>query len=491
MPIRPAWTLLFGLAVASLAAGQERQAPETRPAHLLADLVSQLGDDNYERREQAAKMLVEAGAAAIDALIEGLGSEQAEVSWRSSAALEQIAISSDEATLARVVKQLTEAAARTNRPTLTELAAGLSVRQKEFRRERAAARIRELGGRLAGPGSGEGEVDPFGAMAVFDGPLIVPAIAEPVPVELEAAAPIAVVEGVLPGLARAIFRALAPGGAAEDAPPEAETKPEEVGPPKGGDAKADAAAPGDAPGRAAKPDGEGEPAKDESKPPADAAEAADRAVEEAIKDAVAKAEAAAAEVAEARFDIAVGELIAAEAAIGESEPTFAAQLHLDRNWRGGDDALAALADLPEIWQVSLVDAPLSDKSLTYLAKLPRLQMLQIKGGKLSREGLFKFREKRPNCTVYCRGEAMLGVHADFGTSPLRLTSVMSGSGAAFAGLRTGDVIRELDGIKVRDFSDLTICVATRKVGDKVKVVYERDGKRLAAEVTLTRHREEY
>jgi membrane-associated protease RseP (regulator of RpoE activity) len=161
-----------------------------------------------------------------------------------------------------------------------------------------------------------------------------------------------------------------------------------------------------------------------------------------------------------------------------------AQLALDQNWRGGDDALSVLTDLPELSQISLREAPITDKALVHFARLPRLGMIDITGGKLTRAGLLKFHKQRPNVTVYCRGEALMGVNADFSTSPLVLTAVAPASGAAEAGLRPGDVIHTIDGAKISDFSDLTICVATAKAGDKLKIEYQRGGKKETVEVTL-------
>jgi putative serine protease PepD len=81
---------------------------------------------------------------------------------------------------------------------------------------------------------------------------------------------------------------------------------------------------------------------------------------------------------------------------------------------------------------------------------------------------------------------MLGVNADFGSSPLLLASVYDGSGAADAGLQVGDIIHQIDGVKIRDFSELTICISAKKPGEQIEVVYERGGKRQTAAIKLTR-----
>lgn len=85
--------------------------------------------------------------------------------------------------------------------------------------------------------------------------------------------------------------------------------------------------------------------------------------------------------------------------------------------------------------------------------------------------------------MFCQGEAMMGIHADT-TGSCTLTSVYPGSGAADAGLQAGDKIVTIDGLDVRDFSELTISVYGRGVGEKLKIDFERDGKQQTAQVEL-------
>lgn len=67
---------------------------------------------------------------------------------------------------------------------------------------------------------------------------------------------------------------------------------------------------------------------------------------------------------------------------------------------------------------------------------------------------------------------------DFG---LRVTGVREGSPAEKAGLQAGDVVVEFDGKPVADIYAYTYALRDKKPGDVVKVVVERDGKK----VTLT------
>ncbi|MFZ9004260.1 MAG: trypsin-like peptidase domain-containing protein [Robiginitalea sp.] len=56
-----------------------------------------------------------------------------------------------------------------------------------------------------------------------------------------------------------------------------------------------------------------------------------------------------------------------------------------------------------------------------------------------------------------------------------VAQVEEDSGAEDAGLQKGDVIKQIDGIRIRKFSDLTGYIASKSPGDVVEVRLERDG----------------
>lgn len=74
---------------------------------------------------------------------------------------------------------------------------------------------------------------------------------------------------------------------------------------------------------------------------------------------------------------------------------------------------------------------------------------------------------------------------DFG---LRITGVREESPAARAGLQGGDVIVEFDGKPIADIYAYTYALREKKPGDPVKVVVERDGKRLTFNAVLGERR---
>lgn len=62
--------------------------------------------------------------------------------------------------------------------------------------------------------------------------------------------------------------------------------------------------------------------------------------------------------------------------------------------------------------------------------------------------------------------------------------VVAKSSASQAGLREGDIILELDGIKIKSLAELKYQLYTHNVGDKISVKINRNGKEKVIEVTL-------
>ncbi len=65
-----------------------------------------------------------------------------------------------------------------------------------------------------------------------------------------------------------------------------------------------------------------------------------------------------------------------------------------------------------------------------------------------------------------------------------VASVVEDSAAAKAGIRKGDVITAIGGVKVNDSATLLEQIGKRRPGDKVKVDYQRAGKSYSVQVTL-------
>ncbi|PCJ96923.1 MAG: serine protease [Flavobacteriaceae bacterium] len=63
-------------------------------------------------------------------------------------------------------------------------------------------------------------------------------------------------------------------------------------------------------------------------------------------------------------------------------------------------------------------------------------------------------------------------------------AIVENSGAHEAGLKEGDIIKQIDNIKVHKFSDLTGYISSKRPGNKLNVSFKRDGKDMTLLVTL-------
>ena len=70
------------------------------------------------------------------------------------------------------------------------------------------------------------------------------------------------------------------------------------------------------------------------------------------------------------------------------------------------------------------------------------------------------------------------------TEGFYINSTEENLGADRAGLIQGDIIKQVDGVKINKFSDLTGYLSSKRPGDKVTVVYIRDSKEYKTTVTL-------
>jgi C-terminal processing protease CtpA/Prc len=80
--------------------------------------------------------------------------------------------------------------------------------------------------------------------------------------------------------------------------------------------------------------------------------------------------------------------------------------------------------------------------------------------------------------------AFLGVQGDAETDGARLISIVPGAAADRAGLREGDVLIRLAGAPLASFEDLRVALRARRVGERVDVVFVRNGERRSVAATL-------
>jgi len=478
---------------------EEGQAPakpaaeKLSPAALLewSQVVRDLDDDDYPTREQASQKLARAGAPVVPLLCQAVQTGSPEVVWRGTKALEQIAIRGDEAAMEAVVFAVQELSKQA-RPELAGMAAGLRERQRWFRHQAALKRLRQSGAEVATIGE-DGEVaedemvmafggfgggfmpiaidvDGMDEMAIDEGPVVA--------AEWEGPAEVMTLEDRLamydPIEVTFLDRFKAEAAKATALPAALE----------GWEDIADAAT--------------AEEFAAEEVPEAMPAEAVARAFERIAILEREVADGAEAEEAPVPVDADEPAMEVEEAILGDIEFVPAgffvedigvqgagavqSTATIDANWKGGNDGLKDLAALEGHVTLTFRDAPLTDEALQHVAAVKNLASLAIFGGKLSAPGLLKFHRENPKVQISARSNGWMGINA-FGT-PCQVENIVENSAAEQAGLEIGDVVLKINGAEIKDFTELTLAMASQGAGDVVRVSIERDGKAMEVPVKL-------
>ncbi len=84
-------------------------------------------------------------------------------------------------------------------------------------------------------------------------------------------------------------------------------------------------------------------------------------------------------------------------------------------------------------------------------------------------------------------EALLGIsfnNSEDEIDGVKITEITDNGGAEKAGLKTGDIIKKINNVKISKFSDLKGQLSAKRPNDKVTVVVDRDGEKIEKIVTL-------
>lgn len=81
---------------------------------------------------------------------------------------------------------------------------------------------------------------------------------------------------------------------------------------------------------------------------------------------------------------------------------------------------------------------------------------------------------------------LMGVQLDpaYTDGGARVSEITPGSGAEAAGLRTGDIVREVDSRPIADATELVVAIRSYAPGDTIVVTFERDGRTQQADLVL-------
>jgi hypothetical protein len=152
-----------------------------------------------------------------------------------------------------------------------------------------------------------------------------------------------------------------------------------------------------------------------------------------------------------------------------------------------NDALAQLEKSRSIRSVYFADMQIDDSIFGCLRKIPQLNFVDLSVCKFKTSAYRKFTIARPNIQIVFTPQAFLGVRgpANFAENAgCQISEVIPNSGAAVGGLKIGDVIRTVNGQRIRRFEDLRLHIAQHKVGETLKLEVDRDGEPVDLQIVL-------
>lgn len=501
-------TIVFfvGISMQSTAFGQDRAGSDDNQ---IQTWIAQLDSDTFDQREQATRQLIDAGVSAIGDVAEAAASDSFEVSWRAGNILQQIGLNGDEATLKSVVAVMQKLES-SGVKSLGKSREELFARWQQVRHDRAANKIRQLGGivqempggwAMGGFGGGflvdlddampvfeivediaimEDEIEVFGAPV---DEVELPTIEEEVkaldvdvsPVEEKVEA----LKVEIPSIEERV-KALDLEGA--------DTDPDALEPIKTRvertiiDARArsieKALRDDDDTSSLPKDDETSEPVAADKPPKIEPLEV--RRLEDAIEDL--EREAAIAVPVDA-IDIDVdfdfvppmffGDAIWVDPAnVGQTTRSIALGAH----WKGTAEDYQLLTQLDKAVTLSLDHVKLPDQAISHIGNMPHLRQLSLTKCAYNRELLIRFKRSNPKVNIQSHGDTLLGVTGNAHARGFHVTRVVPGSGAEKAGVRNGDVITAADGMTLKSLDELMIIVGPKKVDEKLPLSLLRDGR---------------
>jgi len=163
------------------------------------------------------------------------------------------------------------------------------------------------------------------------------------------------------------------------------------------------------------------------------------------------------------------------------------RVRIGPQWKGGDEGLKHLADVPHANHVCLHVAPLTDPALEHLTSLDQIQVLELYSIDFSEAAILKLQQQLPNTKIVSKSGPMLGISGnanDMIKTSVGVGGVVKNSAASKAGIRRGDRITEFNGEPVTEFTALTDRIAKYQPGDTAKLTLLRENKTQEVSVTF-------
>ena len=178
-----------------------------------------------------------------------------------------------------------------------------------------------------------------------------------------------------------------------------------------------------------------------------------------------------------------------------SQSPMLSRLRFEKSKFGEDEALM-LRSFGQLTNVDLAKIDLEGGVFDGLAAVESLRRLDLQRCKFPASAFIEFREKRGSSVVVdFKPKAFLGVSADtrgiaaqFPRTQLQgacvITTVIPGQGAERAGMKIGDEVIQMGDQEIEDFDELRVVIAQYEIGEEATIKVRRDGKELTLKAKL-------
>lgn len=133
--------------------------------------------------------------------------------------------------------------------------------------------------------------------------------------------------------------------------------------------------------------------------------------------------------------------------------------------------IECLTEAPDLELLEILYTPIDDESIDILERLPVFGDLQLFGTLLTAKGAIEVVDRIDTANVFVGRGGFLGITCE--PSSLIIREVIPEGPAALAGIRTLDKLVSVDGVPIGNFDELRRELAKSASGEKVMVEYER------------------
>ncbi len=146
------------------------------------------------------------------------------------------------------------------------------------------------------------------------------------------------------------------------------------------------------------------------------------------------------------------------------------------------------SNLKSLTSLVLRRMKLEDEHFELLANMRSLGTVFLEGCSFNIRTYKEFKRTHPELNIEFVPKAYLGVRSDFGANqnmrPCIIGEVVAGTGAAEAGMQTGDIVLQIAGQDIEVFEDLRLIVAQYDANQEVDVVVQRGNERINLRIRL-------